>query len=84
MSSAPKHLETYGVENLDATTLRHMHNFARRDVEQLDRIRAEIVEKNGEQAAIDEWDSVFGDDRAAEVKAMADVEAELARRGLTL
>lgn len=83
-SITPKHLATYGVETLDATTLRHLYSFASREVAAMDRIRAEIVEVNGERTAIDEWDSVFGKDRAAEVEAMEDVMAELVRRGLEL
>lgn len=81
---SPKHIATYGIENLDAGTLRHLHRFSRECVATHEKIRAECVESIGEAETVKEWDSVFAEDYAAEKQAIADIEAELARRGVRL
>jgi hypothetical protein len=43
----------------DAGSFRHMRRFATEELNNNNRIRAEIVAANGEQTAIDEWDTAF-------------------------
>lgn len=78
------HLERYGIGNLDATTLRHLHAIAEREVTALDVIREEIVEQNGEQAAKDEWDTVFAGDVLRYREAISQIGKAMHDRGLTL
>lgn len=74
------HLEKYGVENLDATSLRHIRNFARLNLNENAHLRATFVEQGGEECAREEWDPTFEPINVGHRKAIALVTDELQRR----
>lgn len=78
------HINTHGEQNLDAGTLRHLHRFAKDACANDARIRAEVVAAGGEELAVAEWDSIFGQDRLDREEAMVRIEREFERRGIRL
>lgn len=67
----------------DAGSFRHMRRFALEELNENMRIRAEIVAKNGEQVAVEEWDSTFEADNERCREAVRLIDEHLPHYGLT-
>lgn len=68
----------------DATSYRHMRSFALGRLAKNAQIRQAIVEECGEEFAVQEWDSVFGQDDADDREAVARCEQALKDMGVEL
>lgn len=68
----------------DAGSFRHMRRFAQEELDGRKRIRDEIVEKNGEQVAVEDWDSVFSGDDARCREAIEMIDARMAELEICL
>ena len=66
----------------DAPSLRHMRNFANQRLKANAKIRRQIVEAHGEEAAVKEWDSSFKAEDDEDREAIAMIEKRLEELGL--
>lgn len=77
-------VETLPDDFNDATSFRHMRRFAQAEIDNNMRIRAEVVAENGEEVAVEEWDSAFEADNERCREAIGMIDAKMLTLGIPL